>query len=63
MCWYVRRDAFSIVIVHVLSQNRYQIELLSNLDLVPEYGAMMVAAWPTPRGGFEFPARFFTLSA
>lgn len=46
---------------YVLRQNHYQIELLANLDEVPEYGALAVVTWPKPKGGSGFPARVFAI--
>lgn len=46
---------------YLLSQDRWQIELLTNLHLVPECGALVVATWPKPQGGSGFPARVFAL--
>ncbi len=46
---------------YVLSLNRYQIELLTNLDKVPEYGALVVVAFPKPKDGSGFPARVFAI--
>jgi kynurenine formamidase len=46
---------------YILSHNRYQIELLTNLDQVPESGALVVAAFPKPQGGDGFPARVFAI--
>jgi kynurenine formamidase len=46
---------------YVLSTNHYQIELLTNLDQVPEAGAMVVAAFPKPKNGSGFPARVFAI--
>lgn len=45
----------------VLERDRYQIELLTNLDQVPEAGALVVAALPKPKGGSGFPARVFAI--
>ena len=42
---------------YILSTNHYQIELLTNLDQVPEYGAIVVVSFPKPKGGSGFPAR------
>ena len=39
----------------------YQIELLTNLDKVPEAGAIVVVAFPKPKGGSGFPARVFSI--
>jgi kynurenine formamidase len=44
---------------YILSANHYQIELLSNLDQVPESGAIGVVSFPKPKGGSGFPARAF----
>ncbi|PYI94292.1 MAG: hypothetical protein DME97_02200 [Verrucomicrobia bacterium] len=44
-----------------LKTNHYQIELLANLDQVPESGALIVATFPKPKGGSGFPARVFAI--
>ena len=49
--------------LYLLEQDRWQIELLTNLDQVPEAGALVVATWPKPRGGSGFPARVFAIHA
>jgi kynurenine formamidase len=46
---------------YVLGRDRYQIELLTALDQVPEYGAVIVAAWPKAAKGSGFPARAFAI--
>jgi kynurenine formamidase len=46
---------------YVLSTNHYQIELLANLDQVPEAGAIVVVSFPKPKGGSGFPARVFAI--
>jgi len=46
---------------YVLSTNHYQIELLASLDQVPEFGALIVAAFPKPKNGSGFPARVFAI--
>lgn len=46
---------------YILEQNHYQIELLANLDEVPEAGALVVAAFPKPKDGSGFPARVFAI--
>jgi kynurenine formamidase len=46
---------------YILSTDHYQIELLANLDQVPESGAVVVAAFPKPKGGSGFPARVFAI--
>lgn len=56
----VSRDDYSLE-TYILSRNRYQIELLANLEAVPESGALVVAAFPKPLGGSGFPARVFAI--
>jgi kynurenine formamidase len=34
----------------------YQIEMLANLDQVPEHGALVIVAFPKPSQGSGFPA-------
>jgi kynurenine formamidase len=46
---------------YILSANHYQIELLTNLDQVPESGAIVVVSFPKPKGGSGFPARVFAI--
>jgi kynurenine formamidase len=46
---------------YVLGTNHYQIELLANLDQVPESGAIVVVSFPKPRSGSGFPARVFAI--
>ena len=46
---------------YVLSQNHYQIEMLTNLDQLPPAGAIIIASWPKPREGSGFPARVFAI--
>lgn len=46
---------------YILSTNHYQIELLKNLDQVPESGALVVVSFPKPKGGSGFPARVFAI--
>jgi kynurenine formamidase len=46
---------------YILKQNHYQIELLANLDKVPEHGALAVVAFPKPKRGSGFPARVFAI--
>ncbi|MFL6530773.1 MAG: cyclase family protein [Chthoniobacterales bacterium] len=46
---------------YVLSTNHYQIELLTNLDQVPESGAIIVVSFPKPKNGSGFPARVFAI--
>ncbi len=46
---------------YVLGTNHYQIELLANLDQVPEAGALVVVSFPKPENGSGFPARVFAI--
>jgi kynurenine formamidase len=46
---------------YVLGTNHYQIELLANLDQVPETGAIVIVTFPKPKGGSGFPARVFAI--
>ncbi|TAL05669.1 MAG: cyclase family protein [Verrucomicrobia bacterium] len=45
----------------LLRHGHWQIEMLANLDQVPATGALIVAAWPKPKGGVGFPARAFAI--
>ncbi|MGJ9413800.1 cyclase family protein [Aeromicrobium sp. CF4.19] len=47
--------------LYLLQQDKWQVELMTNLHLVPEVGAIIVATWPKPRGGSGFPARVFAI--
>jgi kynurenine formamidase len=46
---------------YILGTNHYQIELLTNLDQVPESGAIVVVTFPKPKAGSGFPARVFAI--
>lgn len=46
---------------YVLSTDHYQVEFLTNLDRVPETGALVVVGVPKPEGGSGFPARVFAI--
>ncbi len=46
---------------YILSTDHYQIELLANLDQVPESGALVVVTFPKPKDGSGFPARVFAI--
>jgi len=46
---------------YILETNHYQIELLANLDKVPEAGALVVVTFPKPKNGSGFPARVFAI--
>jgi kynurenine formamidase len=48
---------------YILGLDRWQIELLTNLDQVPEHGALVMATWPKPRGASGFPARVVAISS
>jgi kynurenine formamidase len=54
------KDDYSLE-TYILSTNHYQIELLTNLDQVPEVGAIVVVSFPKPKGGSGFPARAFAI--
>ncbi|MBM3462638.1 MAG: cyclase family protein [Armatimonadetes bacterium] len=54
------KDDYSLE-TYVLSTNHYQIELLANLDTVPEAGALVVVSFPKPKNGSGFPARVFAI--
>ena len=54
------RQDFSLE-TYVLDRDRWQIELLANLDGLPEAGAAVVATWAKPLGGSGFPARVFAI--
>ncbi len=46
---------------YILGLNHYQIEMLANLDQVPEAGALAIVTWPKPDGGTGFPARVIAI--
>src|ERR1700739_1891266 len=46
---------------YILGLNHYQIELLANLDQVPEAGAIVSVTWPKADGGTGFPARVIAI--
>lgn len=46
---------------YLLGTDHYQIELLTNLDQVPEAGAIVVVAFPKAKGSSGFPARVFAV--
>jgi kynurenine formamidase len=56
----VTRDDYSLE-RYVLGTNHFQIELLANLDKVPEAGALVMVSFPKPRAGSGFPARVVAL--
>jgi kynurenine formamidase len=56
----VTRDDYSLE-SYILGTNHYQIELLANLDRVPEAGALVMVSFPKPLNGTGFPARVIAL--
>lgn len=46
---------------YILGADKWQIEMLTGLDLVPPTGALIVATWPKPHEGSGFPARVFAI--
>lgn len=54
------KDDYSLE-AYILQHNHYQIELLTNLDQVPESGALAVVSFPKPKNGSGFPARVFAI--
>ena len=46
---------------YILGVDRFQIELLRNLDQVPPVGSIIVSAFPKLKGGSGFPARCFAI--
>ncbi|HLN63209.1 MAG TPA: cyclase family protein [Symbiobacteriaceae bacterium] len=46
---------------YILSLNHYQIELLTNLDQMPEAGAIAIVTFPKPENGSGFPARVLAI--
>ena len=55
------KDDYSLE-TYILGTNHYQIELLTNLDQVPEAGAIAIVSFPKPKGGSGFPARVFAIA-
>jgi kynurenine formamidase len=47
---------------YILGLNHYQIEMLANLDQVPEAGALIIVMWPKQEGGTGFPARVIAIA-
>lgn len=46
---------------YILAQDRFQIELLTNLEQCPVVGAIIFCTFPKLKGGTGFPARCFAL--
>ena len=57
----VQKEGFFSCESYVLETNRFQVELIANLDKVPEAGALLVCSWPKPKAGSGFPARLFAI--
>jgi kynurenine formamidase len=47
---------------YILGLNHYQIEMLANLDQVPEAGAIIFVMWPKQQDGTGFPARVIAVA-
>jgi kynurenine formamidase len=45
----------------ILKSGHYQIEVMANLDKVPETGAIIVVTWPKIENGYGFMARAFAI--
>jgi kynurenine formamidase len=56
-----QKEGFFSCESYVLKTNRFQVELIANLDQVPEAGALVVCSWPKPKSGSGFPARIFAI--
>jgi len=54
------QDDFSLE-TWILKHDHYQIEMLANLDRVPESGALAIVTFPKPQGGSGFPARVIAI--
>jgi kynurenine formamidase len=46
---------------YILSRDRYEIEMLTNLDQVPEAGAMVIVSFPKAGDAPSFPARVLAI--
>jgi kynurenine formamidase len=46
---------------YVLGTNHYQVEMLANLEQVPEFGALVMVGFPKPANGSGFPARVIAI--
>jgi kynurenine formamidase len=56
-----QKEGFFSCESYVLKTDRFQVELIANLDKIPEAGALLVCSWPKPRSGSGFPARLFAI--
>ena len=57
---HTNKDDYSLE-SYLLGLNHYQIEMLANLDQVPESGALVIVTWPKADGGTGFPARVLAI--
>ncbi|WP_276650593.1 hypothetical protein [Eubacterium pyruvativorans] len=46
---------------YILSVDRFQIEVMRNLDQVPATGSLIVTAFPKMKDGVGYPARAFAI--
>ncbi len=58
----VSRDSYELE-SYILGRNRYQVELLANLDQVPEAGATAIVGVPKVKNGSGFPVRVLAIVA
>jgi kynurenine formamidase len=56
----VNKDDYTLE-SYILGTDHFQIELLANLDKVPEAGALVLVSFPKPVSGSGFPARVVAL--
>ena len=56
----VSKDDYSLE-SYLLGTNHFQIEMLANLDRVPEAGGLVMVSFPKPQNGSGFPARVVAL--
>jgi kynurenine formamidase len=56
----VTKDDYSLE-SYLLGTNHFQIEMLANLDQVPEAGGLVIVSFPKPQNGSGFPARVVAL--
>ena len=47
---------------YILQHGHFQIEVMANLDQVPEAGALVIVTWPKAQGGTGFPARVMAVA-
>jgi kynurenine formamidase len=61
VCVDVHEECAYSLEAYILGLNHYQIELLANLDQVPEFGAIVVVSFPKPKSGSGSAARVFAI--